>query len=150
MILDKNNGKERSSIIKLFSGLVSLMTECPTGAARSVLDNTSIHRSKKTREAVKEKHSRIADCRQKYLIFLPTKAPELSGCGCGRWPSTVHLKISIADVLIDCFWCQYVNYIVCVPLVFCVILTGYGDHIWLHRKFGLVRTYLSGAKILGI
>jgi len=36
-----------------------------------VLDNASIHRSKKTREAMK-KHSRIV------LVFLPTKAPELN------------------------------------------------------------------------
>jgi transposase len=36
-----------------------------------VLDNASIHRSKKTREAMKKKHSRI-------VLFLPTKAPELN------------------------------------------------------------------------
>jgi transposase len=35
-----------------------------------VLDNASIHRSKKTKEAMK-KHSRIVP------VFLPTKAPEL-------------------------------------------------------------------------
>jgi hypothetical protein len=37
-----------------------------------VLDNASIHKSKKTREAIKKKPSRII------LVFLPTKAPELN------------------------------------------------------------------------
>ncbi len=37
-----------------------------------VLDNASIHRSKKTKEAMKKKHPRIV------LVFLPTKAPELN------------------------------------------------------------------------
>lgn len=37
-----------------------------------VLDNASIHRSKKTREAMKNKHPRIV------LVFLPIKAPELN------------------------------------------------------------------------
>lgn len=37
-----------------------------------VLDNASIHRSKKTQEALKKMHHRIV------LMFLPTKAPELN------------------------------------------------------------------------
>ena len=37
-----------------------------------VLDNASIHRSKKTREAMKNKHPRIV------LVFVPIKAPELN------------------------------------------------------------------------
>ncbi|MGA9171059.1 MAG: transposase [Nitrososphaeraceae archaeon] len=37
-----------------------------------VLDNASIHRSKKTRESMKNKHPRIV------LVFLPIKAPELN------------------------------------------------------------------------
>jgi transposase len=37
-----------------------------------VLDNASIHRSEKTREAMKKKRPRIV------LVFLPTKAPELN------------------------------------------------------------------------
>ena len=60
-----------------------------------VLDNASIHRSKKTKEAMKKKHPRIV------LVFLPTKAPELNLIEvrwmwiCRGWPSTtVYLKMS--------------------------------------------------------
>ncbi|MFZ0511345.1 MAG: transposase [Candidatus Nitrosopolaris sp.] len=37
-----------------------------------VLDNASIHKSKKTKEALSKHHPRIT------LVFLPTKSPKLN------------------------------------------------------------------------
>ena len=59
-----------------------------------VLDNASIHRSKKTRNAIVRNYPRIV------LVFLPTRSPQLNliedGCGYREKQSTtLHLEMNL-------------------------------------------------------
>ncbi len=59
-----------------------------------VLDNASIHRSKKTRNAIVRNYPRIV------LVFLPTRSPQLNliedGCGYREKQSTtLHLEMNV-------------------------------------------------------
>jgi transposase len=54
-----------------------------------VLDNASIHRSKKTREAMKNKHPRIV------LVYVPIKAPELNLIEARWWIWMQRIAIAI-------------------------------------------------------
>jgi hypothetical protein len=63
--------RRKAASLSIFINKVDSLYDPSIKQVFIVLDNASIHRSKKTREAMK-KHSRIV------LVFLPTKAPELN------------------------------------------------------------------------
>jgi len=87
--------KKRSNQFIDFMNKVDSVYDSSIKRIFMVLDNASIHKSKKTREALAHYHPRIVP------VFLPTKSPELNlievrwMCGCKGKPSiTVHLEMS--------------------------------------------------------